>query len=103
MAAKPFINAVFLYNDKMLITFNYKEGTKTITFDDVKKEAPDGASGSDLDCCGTPLRTDLWMSGSRAERARLTSKGLSSFKTVTTSLGHGFVFLICPTDKSDFL
>ena len=42
------------------------------------------------------------MSGSRAQRVRLDSKGLSSFKTVTTSLGHGFVFLICPLDKSIF-
>ena len=56
MLIDAFINAIFLYDDKMLITFNYKEGTKTITFDDVKREVPDGASGSDLDCCGAPYR-----------------------------------------------
>ena len=56
MLIDAFINAIFLYDDKMLITFNYKEGTKTITFDDVEKEAPGGASGSDLDCCGAPKR-----------------------------------------------
>ena len=56
MLIDAFINAIFLYDDKMLITFNYKEGTKTITFDDVEKEAPDGASGSDLDCCGAPKK-----------------------------------------------
>ena len=38
-----------------------------------------------------PLRNDLCMSGSRAGRARLDTKGLSSFKPVTASLGHGFV------------
>lgn len=27
-----FVNAIFLYDDKMIITFNYKDGTKTITF-----------------------------------------------------------------------
>lgn len=27
-----FINAVSLYDDKLVLTFNYKEGTKTITF-----------------------------------------------------------------------
>ena len=27
-----FINAVFLYDDKLVLTFNYKGGTKTITF-----------------------------------------------------------------------
>ena len=42
---------------------------------------------------GAPLRNDLWMSGSRAGRARLDSKGLSSFKPVTALLGHGFVFI----------
>ena len=31
-----FNSAIFLYDDKMLTTFNYKEGTKTITFDDEK-------------------------------------------------------------------
>lgn len=47
----------FLYDDKMLITSNYKEGTKTITFDDVKQEVPNGTSCSDLDCCGAPSRS----------------------------------------------
>ena len=27
-----FINSIYLYDDKVLITFNYKEGTQTITF-----------------------------------------------------------------------
>ena len=31
MLIDTFINAIFLYDDKMVITFNYKEGTKTIT------------------------------------------------------------------------
>ena len=32
-----FINAIFLYDDKMMITFNYKDGAKTITFADLEK------------------------------------------------------------------
>jgi len=35
-----FVNSVYLYDDKCVITFNYKEGTKTITLNDVE--------GSDL-------------------------------------------------------
>ena len=31
MLIDTFINAIFLYDDKMVITFNYKEGTTTIT------------------------------------------------------------------------
>ena len=29
-----FVNAIFLYDDRMLITFNYKDGTKTVRFED---------------------------------------------------------------------
>ena len=29
-----FINAIFLYDDRMLITFNYKDGTQTVRFED---------------------------------------------------------------------
>ena len=35
MLIDSFVNAIFLYDDKMLINFNYKEGTRTVTFDDV--------------------------------------------------------------------
>ena len=41
---------------------------------------------------GAPLRNDLWMSGSRAGRARLDSKGLSSFKIVAADAGPRFCF-----------
>ena len=37
MLIDTFINAIFLYDDKMVITFNYKEGTKTITFAEFRK------------------------------------------------------------------
>ena len=30
-----FINSIYLYDDKMVITFNYSEGTETITFDEI--------------------------------------------------------------------
>ena len=41
---------------------------------------------------GAPLRNDLWMSGSRAGRARLDSKGLSSFKIVAADAWSRFCF-----------
>lgn len=52
MLIDTFINSIYLYDDKIIITFNYKDGTKTITFDDIK--------GSDLDCPGTPCGVELW-------------------------------------------
>ena len=43
-----FINAIYLYDDKVLITFNYKEGTQTVTFGEAAEAASKG-NGSDLD------------------------------------------------------
>ena len=45
-----FINSIYLYDDKVLITFNYKEGTQTITFE----EAASKGNGSDLGCFAAP-------------------------------------------------
>ena len=41
-----FVNAVFVYDDKIVLTFNYKEGTKAINLDDV--------NGSDMVGYGPP-------------------------------------------------
>ena len=51
-----FINAIYLYDDKMLITFNYKEGTETVSFAEAT-EAVAGKIGSDLDCLTAPRRS----------------------------------------------
>ena len=51
-----FVNVVYLYDEKVLITFNYKDGTKTITFDEIAaKDAPEG-NGSDLGCFAPPKK-----------------------------------------------
>ena len=43
-----FVNAVYLYEDKIILTFNYKDGSKTITLADVE--------GSDLSSFGAPIK-----------------------------------------------
>lgn len=58
MLIDTFINAIFLYDDKMVITFNYKEGTKTITFAELQG-AISNKNGSDLDCLAAPRAEDL--------------------------------------------
>ena len=58
-----FINSIYLYNDKVLITFNYKEGTQTITFEEAAQAASKG-NGSDLDCF-TALLNDSFQKGCR--------------------------------------
>ena len=50
-----FINAIYLYDDKVLITFNYKEGTETISFGEATEAAAKEKS-SDMDCLGAPRR-----------------------------------------------
>ena len=56
MLIDTFVNAIFLYDDKMVITFNYKDGTDTITFDDLKAALDKEKTGSDLDCSTAPYR-----------------------------------------------
>lgn len=46
-----FVNAVYLYEDKIILTFNYKDGSKTITLADVE--------GSDLSSFGAPKSTTV--------------------------------------------
>ncbi len=53
-----FINAIYLYDDKVLITFNYKEGTQTVTFGEATEVASEG-NGSDLDCIPAPQERQL--------------------------------------------
>ena len=50
-----FINAIYLYDDKVLITFNYKKGTQTVTFGEATEVASEG-NGSDLDCIPAPRK-----------------------------------------------
>ena len=44
-----FVNSVILYEDRILIVFNYKDGEKTINFSDL--------AGSDMECATPPEST----------------------------------------------
>ena len=46
-----FVNAVYLYEDKIILTFNYKDGSKTITLAEIE--------GSDLSVLGAGLKTTV--------------------------------------------
>ena len=43
-----FVNAVYLYDDKLVIAFNYKEATKTVSLKEV--------NGSIIECSGAPTK-----------------------------------------------
>ena len=49
-----FVNAIYLFDDYLVITFNYKEGTKTITFAEIEE-----AFGSDLSSLTAPNKQYL--------------------------------------------
>ena len=81
-----FINAIYLYDDKVLITFNYKEGTQTVTFGEATEVASKG-NGSDLDCFTAPRKTSTrcvlvflfvcTMEGARTGRRRAAPQAIS--------------------------
>ena len=79
MLIDTFINAIFLYDDKLVITFNYKDGTDTITFDDLKTALADLKTGSDLDCSTAPRRSKLCIACSDFFKVRARSRRCSSF------------------------
>ena len=52
MLIDTFVNAIFVYDDKLLLTFNFKDGQRTITLADTESIADE--SGSNLVCSGVP-------------------------------------------------
>jgi len=60
-----FINSIHVYDDKMVIMFNYKDGDRAVTFDEIremlaKRENPDNHNdyqGSPLKLAGEPSAT----------------------------------------------
>ena len=51
-----FVNAVFVHDDKILLTYNFEDGTRTITLSDI--EAAANESGSDLEMFGAPSKRE---------------------------------------------
>ena len=49
-----FVNAIFLYDDRMLITFNYKDGTQTVRFEDTLTADSAEEKSSDLSSLAGP-------------------------------------------------
>ena len=92
-----FINAIYLYDDKVLITFNYKEGTQTVTFGEATEVASEG-NGSDLDCFTAPRKTRTRLCsgfsfcqhdgrGSNRAAARSAASNQPSATTTTAACG----------------
>ena len=48
-----FVNSIYLYDDRFIITFNYKDGSKTVFFSEIE-----AANNSDIKCVGAPRGRD---------------------------------------------
>ena len=53
-----FVNSVYVYDDKLVLTYNFKDGTQTITL----KEIEDALS-SDMNCVAPPTKKDIAYGG----------------------------------------
>ena len=72
-----FVNAVYLYDDKPVITFDYKEASKTVTLKEI--------NGSIIECSCAPWRVFLQL----FECFKNTRHALyGEFKTVFTLKAH---------------
>ena len=54
MLIDTFVNAIFLYDDKMVLTYNFHESTETITFEELQEVLPNGFRGSDMNLATEP-------------------------------------------------
>ena len=54
-----FVNSVYVYDDKLEYTINYKDGTETITFEEASRALAEQESGSDMESSGVPKRKVL--------------------------------------------
>ena len=54
MLIDTFVNAIFLYDDKVVLTYNFHKGTETISFEELQKVTEAGALGSDLVSSAAP-------------------------------------------------
>ena len=52
--ADTFVNAIFLCDDKMVLTYNFHESTETITFGELQEVLPNGFRGSDMNLATEP-------------------------------------------------
>jgi DNA invertase Pin-like site-specific DNA recombinase len=51
-----FVNAIFLYDDRMEISYNFTEGSSTISLSDLKAAKKPASNGSNMESSGVPLQ-----------------------------------------------
>ena len=93
-----FVNSVYVYDDKLVLTYNFKDGTQTMTL----KEIEDALS-SDMTCFAPPkknhhLSVVIFFGGART---RTHLNAICLWHIAATSSKTGGIYTICPQrDKS---
>lgn len=49
IAIDTFLNSIYVYDDRLVFTYNYRDGTETLTLKDIE-----AAFGSDMKNCSPP-------------------------------------------------
>ena len=64
-----FVNRIYLYDDKLVITFNHKDGAETITLNDIEAALAEAENGSDLVSFAVPKKQiPIWVSASACQK-----------------------------------
>ena len=58
---EAFINAIYVYDDKIVFTFNYKDGTQTVSMSELTTMTATG-DNSDMNCIGAPQKSHRLLS-----------------------------------------
>ena len=56
-----FVNAIYVYEDKIILTFNDKEGTKTISLDEINGSGLDSIAAPDKRCISYEVQRFLFI------------------------------------------
>ena len=90
MLIDTFVNAIFLYDDKMVLTFNFREGTETITFADLQAALQRDEKSSDINSVGVlQTRKPLCINGLRVFTFPKGSKSDSLIAGLDETEGEG--------------
>ena len=95
-----FVNAVYVYDDRIVLTYNFKDDSKTITLEEVNRIFQEELTGSSLTSCGEPPKKvrshrTFFISLKRAFLRILPDFwGCTSFCTSYIVLCNGFILYI---------
>ena len=87
-----FINSIFLYDDKIVIAFNWKDGSKTISLAELETAVEDENNVVDMNPAETPQTEEAWGSHLDDNRPCFCDKS-EPYRSPIIPVGDGFGFV----------